>query len=93
MIQATAVLLYESMPSQIRDMMSGHRLEEQQNNLRGGIEQVAQELIRVTHVMGPATHQMGESASASDNIIVAELQQWSDGLEARVPQAMGQWES
>ena len=83
----------ESVVDQLEHILNSQQHEEQQRNLRSGIEQVAVELMRVTSVMGTAISQVAENASASDRRVVEELQSWSSGLEARVSQAIRQLSS
>ena len=72
----------------LNGIMMAHQLEDQQNRLKSGINEIAAEVIRVTSVMGTAVSHLAEKAHESDQRVIEELKAWTAELEKRVCQAL-----
>ena len=65
----------------LNGIMMAHQLEDQQNRLKSGINEIAAEVIRVTSVMGTAVSHLAEKAHESDQRVIEELKAWTAELQ------------
>ena len=79
--QATEVLMDQQVAMDLNGIMMAHQLEDQQNRLKSGINEIAAEVIRVTSVMGTAVSHLAEKAHESDHMVIEELKAWTAELE------------
>ena len=83
MRQCTDVLMEESVANALSEMMESRRKDEQ-TQMKGNIEELAGELMRVTKVLGDALTQLAANSQKQDQQMVNELQAWTAGLETEL---------